>query len=95
MIVGVNQFVDAGEGKVEIHKVDATSETSQRARTAAVRAGRNPEAAAAALAEVERVAQTEANLLPAMREALRARCTIGEICTSLRTLWGTFDAMHA
>jgi methylmalonyl-CoA mutase, N-terminal domain len=95
VIVGVNRFVDTGAGKVEIYKVDAASEAQQRARTAGVRAGRNPEAAAAALAEVERVAQTDANLLPAMREALRARCTIGEICGTLRALWGTFDSMHA
>ena len=31
------------------------------------------------------------NLLPPMREALRARCTIGEICGTLRELWGTYD----
>ena len=47
------------------------------------------------LAEVRRVAKTEANLLPAMREALRARCTVGEICGELRGIWGTFDARHA
>ena len=30
-----------------------------------------------------------------MREALRARCTVGEICGVLRELWGTYDAQHA
>jgi hypothetical protein len=30
-----------------------------------------------------------------MREALRAGCTIGEICGALRDLWGTYDAQHA
>jgi hypothetical protein len=30
-----------------------------------------------------------------MREALRARCTVGEICGRLRELWGTYDAQHA
>ena len=48
-----------------------------------------------ALAEVRRVAESDANLLPAMREALRARCTVGEICGVLRELWGTYDAQHA
>ena len=42
--------------------------------------------------EVGRVAQTDANLLPALREALRSRCTVGEICDTLRELWGTYDA---
>jgi methylmalonyl-CoA mutase N-terminal domain/subunit len=56
-----------------------------------VRAERDAAASAAALDEVGRVAQTDENLLPAMREALRARCTVGEICDVLRALWGTHD----
>jgi methylmalonyl-CoA mutase, N-terminal domain len=59
-----------------------------------VRAERDAAAAAAAIDEVRRVAETDENLLPAMREALRARCTIGEICGALRELWGTYDAQH-
>jgi methylmalonyl-CoA mutase N-terminal domain/subunit len=31
------------------------------------------------------------NLLLPMREALRERCTVGEICSVLRDEWGTFD----
>jgi methylmalonyl-CoA mutase N-terminal domain/subunit len=42
-----------------------------------------------------RVAESEANLLPAIREALRVNCTVGEICGALRVLWGTYDARHA
>jgi methylmalonyl-CoA mutase N-terminal domain/subunit len=60
-----------------------------------VRAERDGGAAEAALAEVRRTAESEANLLPAMREALRARCTVGEICGALRDLWGTYDAQRA
>jgi methylmalonyl-CoA mutase N-terminal domain/subunit len=29
-----------------------------------------------------------------MREALRARCTIGEICDVLREEYGTYDAQR-
>ena len=57
--------------------------------------GARRSAAAAALDEVRRVAATDDNLLPAMREALRNGCTIGEICGALRELWGTYDAQHA
>ncbi len=53
------------------------------------------EAARAALAEVRAVALGDGNLLPAMREALRARCTIGEICGELRDVWGMYDAQQA
>jgi len=43
---------------------------------------------------VRRVAEGDGNLLVPMREALRARCTIGEICGTLRDLWGTYDAQR-
>jgi methylmalonyl-CoA mutase N-terminal domain/subunit len=95
VIVGVNAFTEAGAERVELHRVDPASEQRQRERTARVRAERSEEQASAALAELARVAQGEANLLPAMREALRVRCTIGEICNTLRALWGTFDALPA
>ena len=91
VIVGVNRFVEDDGDAVELHRVDPEAERRQRERTATVRAGRNAADAAAALAEVRSVAQTETNLLPALRQALRMRCTIGEICGELRELWGTYD----
>jgi methylmalonyl-CoA mutase N-terminal domain/subunit len=95
VIVGVNHFVDDdGAEDVELHRVDPETERRQRERTADVRAGRDAAGATSSLAEVRRVAQTEANLLPAMREALRAHCTIGEICGELRELWGTHDSQR-
>jgi methylmalonyl-CoA mutase N-terminal domain/subunit len=94
VIVGVNRFEEAEEQHVELHRLDPAAEQRQLERTARVRAERNPEAAEAALAEVRRVAEGEGNLLVPMREALRARCTIGEICGSLRELWGTYDAQR-
>jgi hypothetical protein len=30
-----------------------------------------------------------------MRDALRARCTVGEICTVLREEFGTYDAQRS
>jgi methylmalonyl-CoA mutase, N-terminal domain len=43
---------------------------------------------------VRRVARGEENLLPPMREALHARCTVGEICEVLREEFGTYDAQR-
>jgi methylmalonyl-CoA mutase N-terminal domain/subunit len=92
VIVGVNRYTAEEDGHMETLRVDPASERRQREATARVRASRNAAEAEAALGEVRRVAETDANLLPAMREALRARCTIGEICGVLRELWGTYDA---
>ena len=55
----------------------------------------NGEDALAALACVRTTAAGEDNLLPPMRDALRAHCTIGEICEVLREEWGTHDALIA
>ena len=42
------------------------------------------------LDELRRVAAGDAVVLPAMREALRARATVGEVCDALREVWGTY-----
>ncbi len=95
VIVGVNEFVEAEEEQIELQRIDPEVERRQLERTARVRAERNAAEAERALAEVRRVAEGEGNLLVPMREALRARCTIGEICGVLREVFGTYDAQRA
>jgi methylmalonyl-CoA mutase, N-terminal domain len=95
VIVGVNRFTEDESEEIELHRLDPEAERRQLARTARVREERNAEGADGALATVRDVARSETNLLPAMREALRARCTIGEICNTLRGEWGTYDAERA
>jgi methylmalonyl-CoA mutase N-terminal domain/subunit len=94
-IVGVNAYTEASEERVELLHIDPEAERRQLERTAGVRAGRSAEGSAAALAAVRETAQGDANLLPPMRDALRARCTIGEICEVLREEWGMYDALRA
>jgi methylmalonyl-CoA mutase, N-terminal domain len=94
VIVGVNRFVEAETEPIELQRIDPEAERRQLERTARVRAKRNAEEAAAALEEVRRAARGDGNLLVPMREALRARCTIGEICEALREEFGTYDAQR-
>ncbi|MBD0338895.1 MAG: methylmalonyl-CoA mutase, partial [Thermoleophilia bacterium] len=95
VIVGVNRFPEGDEEPIELHRLDPEIERRQLERTARVRAERDAAAAEAGLAELRRVAAGEGNLLPPMREALRARCTVGEICGTLREVFGTYDAQRA
>jgi methylmalonyl-CoA mutase N-terminal domain/subunit len=44
---------------------------------------------------VRTAARGDENLLPLLREALRAYCTIGELCEALREEWGMYDALRA
>jgi methylmalonyl-CoA mutase N-terminal domain/subunit len=94
VVVGVNRFTEGDEEAIELQRIDPEAERRQLERTARVRAERDSDAAGHALQEVRRVAQSAENLLPPMREALRARCTIGEICGVLREEFGTYDAQH-
>ena len=95
VVVGVNSYVEPEIDDLSLLRVDPEIERRQRERTTRVRTERDSGAVKSALAEVGRVAAGEGNLLPSMREALRAHCTIGEICGVLRELWGTYDAQHA
>ncbi len=95
VVVGVNRFAEDETERVEILQVDPESERRQCEQTARVRAERDAAAVRSGLAEVRRIAESDENLLPSMREALRARATVGEICGLLRELWGTYDAQHA
>jgi methylmalonyl-CoA mutase N-terminal domain/subunit len=95
VIVGVNRYKEHDTEPIELHELDPEAEKRQLERTARVRAERDAHAAERALAEVRRVARGDENLLLPMREALRARCTVGEICEVLREEFGTFDAQHA
>jgi methylmalonyl-CoA mutase N-terminal domain/subunit len=94
VIVGVNRYQEEEAEPIELHRLDPEAERRQLERTAKVRAERNADQAEKALAEVRTVAEGDGNLLPPMREALRARVTIGEICNGLRDAWGTYDAQQ-
>jgi methylmalonyl-CoA mutase N-terminal domain/subunit len=91
VIVGVNRYAAEEEQPIELHTIDPAAERRQCERTTRVRAERNPDDARAALDAVRETARGTGNLLPPMRDALRARCTVGEICGVLRGEWGTHD----
>jgi methylmalonyl-CoA mutase N-terminal domain/subunit len=93
VIVGVNAYELEDEQPITLHTIDPASELRQVERTAKVRAGRNKEEVAEMLVDVRDAARGDANMLYPMRAALRARCTIGEICGVLREEWGEFDRL--
>jgi len=95
VIVGVNRYAAESEQEVELHSIDPDAERRQLERTARVRAERDADAATAGLARVRESARGTENMLHPMREALRARCTVGEICGVLREEWGEQDALRA
>jgi methylmalonyl-CoA mutase N-terminal domain/subunit len=90
-IVGVNAHVAESEQPIELQQIDPAAERRQLERTAKVRAERNAADAEAALLRIREAARGTENLLLPMRDALRARSTVGEICGVLRSEWGEHD----
>jgi methylmalonyl-CoA mutase, N-terminal domain len=95
VIVGVNRYREDEPEQIELQRIDPEAERRQLERTTSVRAGREAAAAEAALARVRETARGSENLLPPLREALRAQCTIGELCNVLREEFGMYDAQRA
>jgi methylmalonyl-CoA mutase N-terminal domain/subunit len=88
-------FTEGTEEPIELHRLDPAAERRQIERTARVRAERDAVRAERAVAAVRETARGDGNLLVPMREALRARATVGEICNALREEFGTYDAQRA
>ena len=51
-------------------------------------------AAEATVARVREAARGSENLLPPLRDALAAHCTVGELCETLREEFGMYDAQR-
>jgi methylmalonyl-CoA mutase N-terminal domain/subunit len=90
VVVGVNRFVLEEEDEYVPLRVDPAIEAEQRDRLAALRAGRDSAAVERQLADVRAAAAGTENVLYPIREALRARATVGEICHALRDVWGLY-----
>jgi methylmalonyl-CoA mutase N-terminal domain/subunit len=94
VVVGVNQFQEKEERELPLLKIPPEVEADQKARTAAVRAKRNPAAVQARLGELKQAAQGGANLVPPILAAVKAYATIGEISNSLREVFGEYRDTH-
>jgi methylmalonyl-CoA mutase, N-terminal domain len=90
VVVGVNRFTVDTEEPYEPLRVDPAIEAEQSKRLAKLRAERDNGAVAKALADLKAAAEGTENVLYPMREALRARATVGEVCNALREVWGVY-----
>ncbi len=89
-VVGVNRFTDDSRPPGIVAPNFPELEGRQRARVAAVRAGRDGVAVERALAAVGQAARGTAPLMPPIIDAVRARATLGEISNTLREAWGVY-----
>jgi methylmalonyl-CoA mutase N-terminal domain/subunit len=91
IIVGVNEFEVEEEGEKDIEEVDGAVEAAQQDNVAEIRERRDDEAVEAALDALESAARGEENLMPYLVDAVKAYATTGEICDTLREVFGEYQ----
>jgi methylmalonyl-CoA mutase, N-terminal domain len=91
VVVGVNYFQAEEEHPVPTLRIDPEIERAQAVRLQALRARRDSARAAAAVAEIERLARGSGNLMPAILAAVEAYATVGEISDALRRDFGEYQ----
>jgi methylmalonyl-CoA mutase N-terminal domain/subunit len=92
VVVGVNQFQADEQVTLERLQVDPAIEAASRQRLADLRAKRDAAKAAELLGRVEAAARGTQNLMPLFIECVEGDVTLGEICNTLRGVWGEYVA---
>src|SRR6266571_133011 len=95
VIVGVNRFGYGGDEAYQPLRVDPAIEQQQAERLAELRAARDGAEVKRRIDDVRHTAEGTGNLLYPLREALRARATVGEVCDALRDMWGSYKPPDA
>jgi methylmalonyl-CoA mutase N-terminal domain/subunit len=90
IIVGVNEYVST-ETPIEILKIDESVAHRQEERLRRLRAERSGEEVRRRLEALARAAEGTENLMPYLYEAVKAYATVGEICDTLRVVFGTYE----
>jgi methylmalonyl-CoA mutase N-terminal domain/subunit len=103
VVVGVNKFRIADDEPYEPLRVDPAIGEAQAAKLERLREERDGAEVSRRLDELRALAEKEGaqaeggdlsagrtNLLYPLREALRARATVGEVCDALRDVWGVY-----
>jgi methylmalonyl-CoA mutase N-terminal domain/subunit len=92
IVVGVNKFVDENEVEVpDLLRVDPESEREQLERLKRFKADRDQTLVPARLEEIREAARGTGNLLPVLRQALKDRCSMGEVCAAMRDVFGDYQ----
>ncbi|MGA2471580.1 MAG: methylmalonyl-CoA mutase family protein [Solirubrobacteraceae bacterium] len=91
IVVGVNRYVEDETRVEQILRVDPQAEQAQRKRLAQFKSRRDTAAVAQRLRELREACASTTNLLPAIREALRDHCSLGEVCATMGEIFGRYQ----
>jgi methylmalonyl-CoA mutase N-terminal domain/subunit len=90
IVVGVNKFEEEDLEVPDLLRVDPQSEREQVDRLKAFKANRDQALVDKRLEELRKTARGTENLLPAIRQALKDRCSMGEACGAMQDVFGKY-----
>jgi len=91
VIVGVNKYEEEPLQVDDILRVDPETEKEQVERLKAFKADRDQEQVERRLGEIRQAAEGSDNLLYPIKDALRDRCSMGEVCGAMRDVFGDYQ----
>jgi len=90
IVVGVNKYEEDDIEVPDLLRVDPESEHQQVARLKAFKADRDQDAVDARLEQLRNAAGGKDNLLPYIKDALRDRASLGEVCGAMQDVFGKY-----
>ena len=91
IVVGVNEFVEDEETKIEILKILPEIEEEQIREVKEFKQNRDNIVVRNRLEELRKAAERNENLMPYTIEAVKSRATLGEIIEELKKVYGTWQ----
>jgi len=91
IVVGVNAFQNDENIDLEMLKVDPALENSRQTELKNLREMRDQDLVSGLLTRLENAAESDANLMPYFIECVKHDVTLGEICGTLRGVWGEYQ----
>ncbi len=89
-VVGVNAYTDSIAPPLDVLRISREVEAEQVSTLGSRRATRDHSLVSQRLDDLAVAARGSANLVPPMLDAVRAEATVGEICATLRAVFGGY-----
>ncbi|MBM3411964.1 MAG: methylmalonyl-CoA mutase [Bacteroidetes bacterium] len=91
IIVGVNQYQTEEEKNIPLLRINESIRAQQIARIVDLKARRDSAKASTCLQQIHNHAVEGINLMPSVMQAVENNCTLGEIASTLRSVFGEYQ----
>jgi len=89
-VVGINDYATEEPVKIELLKMDPEGERRQTGRLKKLRESRDRKKYESSLDRLRKAAEGDENVMPAIKDAVHAYATLGEICGVFREVFGEY-----